>query len=208
MLAATPCAPQAIWPIGCARGEEPYSAALVVRSLAHLGEREVTVVGVDADAGLIAQARGARFPACSLQNRCPGLEEVLASDLAWQGSDSFQVCNGVQQLVDFHVGEATEFAASSQIRSPTVVFVRNVLGGANASRAAELFAALHRAAGHHTVLFTTPFDVLQVDMAHVGWTTLLPGWAYSARSAGHTTSSRHAPTAGSHGPPKTLRTRS
>jgi chemotaxis protein methyltransferase CheR len=88
-----------IWSVGCARGEEPYSLAMLV--LEHLGAArrawDVQIHAIDVDDRVLEDAKAATYGAAQVATLDPALRErYFTHDGRWQ------VVPEVRRLVRFH----------------------------------------------------------------------------------------------------------
>lgn len=112
--------PVRIWSAGCARGQEPYSLAML---LLELGYPDASVIATDISARALSFARDGRYPAAALRGLSP---ERRDSGLARDG-DLWTVREPVRRLVTF---TAHNLAVDTPPFPPghcPVIFCRNVL---------------------------------------------------------------------------------
>lgn len=108
-----------LWSVGCASGEEAYSLALLVDELAPAG-LEVSIVGTDVSASILAAARAGSYGPARLTEVPPA---VLARYFIREGS-SYRLIERVRAMVRFErhdVLTATAFPAAD------LILCRNVL---------------------------------------------------------------------------------
>jgi chemotaxis protein methyltransferase CheR len=88
--------------VGCARGEEPYSLAILLRE--HLGGRsgagEVTIEAIDIDEKVLSEARGGVYRRSRLKGLDPSLEKKY-----FTGSGSCRLVPEIRNMVTFRRGD-------------------------------------------------------------------------------------------------------
>jgi len=91
--------PLRFWSVGCARGEEPYSLAILVREyLASRGfRRKVTIDAIDVDARVLEEAKRAEFP----ESRMKEIDPVLAQKY-FKVNGRWRLTPAVRDMVKFH----------------------------------------------------------------------------------------------------------
>lgn len=109
---------------GCASGEEPYSLAIIVRSLAQAADWNVSIHGVDANVAMLKRAAAARYSAWSLRQTSAMHQ---AHFFRTEGRD-FRLVNKVRDMVTFEERNLSDSDASFwQPDSFDIVFCRNVI---------------------------------------------------------------------------------
>jgi chemotaxis methyl-accepting protein methylase len=112
--------PVRIWSSGCARGQEPYSLAMLL--LEH-GYTDAMVIATDISAGALAAARAGRYPGAGLR----GLSDRRRANWFERDGDEWSVRPAVRELVSF----AQHNIAIAPPPFPPgwcpVIFCRNVL---------------------------------------------------------------------------------
>lgn len=88
--------------VGCARGEEPYSLAILLRE--HLGRRsgagEVTIEAIDIDEKVLSEARGGVYRRSRLKGMDPTLEKKY-----FTGNGSCRLVPEIRSMVTFRRGD-------------------------------------------------------------------------------------------------------
>ncbi len=118
-----------IWSAGCARGEEPYSVAILLHELArsYPSASEALLFATDRDEPALIQARAALYPAASLENV---RHSLLAAAFAPEG-DCFRVRPALARRVHFSVHDMLDrrsaAPAESVFGSFDLILCRNLL---------------------------------------------------------------------------------
>jgi chemotaxis protein methyltransferase CheR len=98
-LFAPPSRPVRLWSVGCARGEEPYSLAILISE--YLGEglrrRNVSIEAIDIDEKILEEAKGGVFRKSQLKELDSSLEKRY-----FAGDDSCRIAPGIRKMVKFH----------------------------------------------------------------------------------------------------------
>lgn len=88
--------------VGCARGEEPYSLAILVRE--HLegvsGRRKVSIEAIDIDEEVLSEARGGSYRKSHLKGLDPALEKKY-----FVGNGMCRVVPEIRKMVTFRRGD-------------------------------------------------------------------------------------------------------
>lgn len=91
--------PVRIWSVGCARGEEPYSLAILLSE--YLGdllqEREVSIEAIDVDERVLAYAKRGEFGKRQLKD----LDPALAGKYFIKNG-TYRLVPGIRKMVSFH----------------------------------------------------------------------------------------------------------
>ena len=102
LFAATSKGPLRFRSVGCARGEEPYSLAILVRE--HLGgmsrRPEVRIEAIDISEKVLSEARGGIY----LRSRLKGLDPSLEKKY-FVGDDSCRLVPEIRDMVTFRHGD-------------------------------------------------------------------------------------------------------
>lgn len=85
-----------IWSIGCAHGEEPYSVALLLKSLLQQGD-QIAILGTDLSPDALKKAKDGSYPADRLKDVPPAMLEKYFSGQAQR----FQINKEIRDLVQF-----------------------------------------------------------------------------------------------------------
>jgi chemotaxis protein methyltransferase CheR len=99
LFAGPPSRPVRLWSVGCARGEEPYSLAILISE--YLGEdlrgRNVRIEAIDIDEKILEEAKGGGFRKSQLKELDPSLEKRY-----FVKNDSYRIVPGIRKMVKFH----------------------------------------------------------------------------------------------------------
>jgi chemotaxis protein methyltransferase CheR len=102
LFAASSSGPLRFRSVGCARGEEPYSLAMLVRE--HLGgrsgRREVRIEAIDIDEKVLSEARGGVYRRSRLKGLDPSLEKKY-----FTGNGSCRLVPEIRNMVTFRRGD-------------------------------------------------------------------------------------------------------
>lgn len=102
LFASSPAAPFRFWSVGCARGEEPYSLAIL--ACEYLGgrtaARHITIEAIDIDEGVLDAAREGVFRRSQLRGMDPALESKY-----FTGNGSSRIIPEVRSMVKFRRGD-------------------------------------------------------------------------------------------------------
>ena len=112
-----------IWSAGCSDGQEPYSIALTLLSMApNAAGMDIRILATDIDPKIIAQAKAGIYDAQSIETVEAGMRKqwfTQTADKRWQVSDQ------VKQLITFR---ELNLMAQWPFRGPfDVIFCRNVV---------------------------------------------------------------------------------
>jgi chemotaxis protein methyltransferase CheR len=116
--------PLRILSAGCASGEETYSLAIIVRSLAAHAARPIVITGIDADATVLKKAAAGRYSAWSLRQTPPGYR----ADFFRAAGREFALAETIRKMVNFE--ERNLLAADPAFWAPgafDIIFCRNVI---------------------------------------------------------------------------------
>jgi len=91
--------PLSFWSVGCARGEEPYSLAILASE--YMGEapdrRELRIEAIDVDASVLEEAKEGRFVESQLKDLDPALARKY-----FTRNGSFRLVPRIRGMVRFH----------------------------------------------------------------------------------------------------------
>jgi len=116
--------PLRIWSAGCASGEEPYSAALVLHQLGAAGR--ATIVGTDLSRPALARARRGEYPRWALRNVPDEIERLYFRPKGQR----FELVPWVRRQVEFRYLNLAEDAAPNLrygLGAMDLILCRNVL---------------------------------------------------------------------------------
>ena len=117
-------APIRIWCIPSSSGEEPYTVAMyLMERWPGLARWDVEIISSDIDTGILHKARVGRYSSRSVQH-------VPAAWLAkyfTRMGDEYQICEDLQQAVEFTRVNLAEPADTRPYRNFDVIFCRNLL---------------------------------------------------------------------------------
>lgn len=111
-----------VWSAGCARGEEPYGLAILLRELG-LGEGEAEILATDVDLGALAAAARGCYPAAALE----GVDAGRRSRWFEEGPNGLAVVPAVRRAVTLLRHDLTGAATAPDGRRFDLVCCRNVL---------------------------------------------------------------------------------
>src|SRR5205085_9266509 len=117
-----------IWSAGCSSGQEPYTIAMVTRSLPELADWDVRVLAADVSAGMLSKARAGRYAQIEV-NR--GLPTELLNEHFERDGVGWRLKDDLKRTVEFR---RLNLAASEidTEAAPDVIFLRNVLAAFDA----------------------------------------------------------------------------
>lgn len=91
--------PLSFWSVGCARGEEPYSLAILASE--YMGEapdrREIRIEAIDVDASVLEEAKEGRFVESQIRDIDPALARKY-----FTRNGSFRLVPRIRKMVRFH----------------------------------------------------------------------------------------------------------
>ncbi len=117
-------APIRIWCMPSSSGEEPYSIAMFL--LEHwplISDWDVEIIASDIDTRILQKARAGLYSARSVQN----LPAQWLKKYFHPVGDDFQICEDLQQAVEFTRVNLTESGDTRSYRNFDVIFCRNLL---------------------------------------------------------------------------------
>jgi len=99
LFAVPPAGPVRFWSVGCARGEEPYSLAILISEYLGeaLGEYDVRIDAIDIDEKVLEEAKAAVFRRSQLK----GLDLSLEKKYFVEGG-SCRLVRNIRGMVKFH----------------------------------------------------------------------------------------------------------
>ncbi|HTE54599.1 MAG TPA: CheR family methyltransferase [Kofleriaceae bacterium] len=138
LRAKPPDAPIRLWSAGCASGEEPFSAAMLLAEALGLEEynRRVKIYATDWDEGALVQARKARYPTDSLETVPDELRQKYF--LTQDGTATLH--NSLRRVVIFGQHDLVEDAPISRV---DLLLCRNTIMYFNVDTQARVLARLH-----------------------------------------------------------------
>ncbi|TVZ38594.1 chemotaxis protein methyltransferase CheR [Alteromonadaceae bacterium 2753L.S.0a.02] len=111
-----------IWSAGCSTGEEPYSIAMVVKSMAALASWDAKVLATDLDSNVVAKAKNGIYPAERAENIPDKYRKFLSVD---KSSERVRVKQAVADIITF---KQLNLLRDWPMRGPfDVIFCRNVV---------------------------------------------------------------------------------
>jgi chemotaxis protein methyltransferase CheR len=151
-----------VWSAGCCTGEEPYTLAMAVDSLAGGSYlRPVKIIGTDLNVVSLDRARSGQFRPWSLRTTpAPVIDKYFhpADD------NEYKLAHKIRNLVSFEEFNLVDLLRG--IAPPMVpkngfdvIFCRNVLIYFESTNAARIIEELHKYLADDGVLFLTPCDV-------------------------------------------------
>lgn len=112
-----------IWSAGCARGEEPWSLAMVLDQVSELAGWEWKILATDVDQDALAAGRRARYGERSVRH----LPENLRHRYLIAGASGFEIADGLRRRVGFRYHNLAQEPPPGDTAPFDVVFLRNVL---------------------------------------------------------------------------------
>jgi len=112
-----------IWSAGCARGEEPWSLAMVLDQVPELAGWEWWILATDVDQDALAAGRRGRYGERAVRH----LPENLKRQYLIAGASGFEIAAGLRRRVVFQFHNLAQDQPPGGIAMFDVVFLRNVL---------------------------------------------------------------------------------
>lgn len=157
-----------VWSAGCARGEEPYSVAILLREL--LEQDRATpplhLFATDIDQRALQEAREARYPLSSVEHMP---HRLLTKYLTPEG-DCFRLNPDVRATVHFSFHDMLDKRCAvppeSVFGAFDLVLCRNLLIYFNPEYQARIFAKLHRALARNGCLVLGEAEAPPATLRH------------------------------------------
>jgi chemotaxis methyl-accepting protein methylase len=115
--------PLRIWSIGCGRGEEPYTLAMLLEAARLPG----TVLATDIDPTALAAARAAEYEAHAVAGLPPALAADYLERIPLAGHERYRVAERVRARVHFTLHDATSERLPRREEISDLICCRNVL---------------------------------------------------------------------------------
>lgn len=124
-----------IWSAGCSTGEEPYSLAMVVKSIPALRFWDVKILATDLDSAVVEKAKTGEYSA----DRCADIPLQYRKFIEWDAHSDYGLVNdSVRELVTF---KQLNLLQPWPMKGPIdVIFCRNVVIYFDKQTQVKLFA--------------------------------------------------------------------
>jgi len=167
-----------IWSAGCARGEEPYTLAIVMHELGLGGAAQI--LATDLSRAALARAKRARYGRWSLRGVSPEIVQRFFEPVG----DEYQLAAVVRDAVEFrclNLAEDSYPSLATGIWGMDLILCRNVLIYFDPDTVARVVRRLVRALAPNGWLLLGASDPLIADLAPVEPVITDAGLAYRAR---------------------------
>lgn len=124
-----------IWSAGCSTGEEPYSIAMAIKSIAGLNQWDVKILATDLDSNVVSKAKVGIYSLERVETIPERYREYLSINLC---DDLVKVKSSVQDMITF---KQLNLLHGWPIKGPfDVIFCRNVVIYFDADTQRQLFS--------------------------------------------------------------------